>query len=280
MDIRLIAVDLDNTLLRSDGSISDYTVQTIARATARGVRTVVCTGRNEAEALAAMQRIGALDYSVLLTGALVQNRKAGTELLHLHLPDSTVARILPIIESYENLFYVLYAGEGCILTPPRYAYVTQRRGISNEYCVALTDSMTLVEDICGYVANHHITGDKFFMISDDGAVIEDICARIADIPGLFLARPFHTGLEIMPEGADKGIALRLLLKHLSLSPSQMMVFGDSQNDEEMFLPECFKIAVANAFSSLKAKADYVTLSNDEDGVAHAIDKFVLNGQGA
>lgn len=280
MDIRLIAVDLDNTLLRSDGSISDYTVQTIARATARGVRTVVCTGRNEAEALAAMQRIGALDYSILLTGSIVQDRKAGTELLHMHLPTSAVSYTLPILTEYKDLFYVVYVEDKSILTPECYNNVVQERGLSNEYCIALTDSMILTDDVVGYVEDHHILSEKLFMLADDGAVIEDICARIADIPGVFLVRPYHTGLEIVPECTNKGFALQRLLAHLSLSPSQLMVFGDSQNDEDMFLPECFKIAVANAFSSLKAKADYVTLSNDEDGVAHAIDKFVLDGQGA
>ena len=116
---------------------------------------------------------------------------------------------------------------------------------------------------------------KLFFYTKHRTHFLDICHGLPHQASIRLVSPVPNGLDVLPFGVNKGIALRFLLAQLQLLPEQVMVFGDSENDADMFLDGTFNVAVGNAYPLLKERASFVTRSSDEDGVAYAIRKFVL-----
>lgn len=115
-----------------------------------------------------------------------------------------------------------------------------------------------------------------FLYSAEPGRQERLASALPGRGRLRLVSPVPNGLDILPRDVSKGAALRVLLRRLGLREEQVMVFGDSENDAEMFLPGALKVAVGNAYPSLKARADFVSRTNDEHGVACAIDALALS----
>ena len=131
-----------------------------------------------------------------------------------------------------------------------------------------------------------ICGDEFYHVQGDCNKLlsrgehDDLVARKALIeerfPGQFnLLFSMPTFLEIMPSGVDKGKGIRRLGELYGITADEIMALGDSQNDLDMLKAAGFPVAMTNAADEVKAVASYVTASNDDDGVAAAVEKFVL-----
>ena len=125
---------------------------------------------------------------------------------------------------------------------------------------------------------YHVQGDCNKLLSRGGH--DDLVARKALIEKTFPGRfnvlfSAPTFLEIMPQGVDKGEGIRRLGELYGIGTDEIMALGDSQNDLDMLKAAGFPVAMANAAEEVKAAAAYVTASNDDDGVAAAVEKFVL-----
>jgi len=120
--------------------------------------------------------------------------------------------------------------------------------------------------------NMHIDGGEI------AAVRAELAARLGGRATLVQSLPVQ--LETLPPGASKGDGLRRLLADLGIDPRHVLAIGDGENDLEMLQLAGIGVAMANAPASVRAAADYVTASNDEDGVALAVERFVLNSHPA
>ena len=96
------------------------------------------------------------------------------------------------------------------------------------------------------------------------------------IPHLHISLWANTSLEITAEGADKGFGMKTLCGKLGIRDDESMVIGDGENDEPMFTPGRFKVAMGNASEKLKSIADYVTLDSSHEGVAAALNHLILS----
>mgnify|MGYP002612001587 CR=1 FL=1 len=105
----------------------------------------------------------------------------------------------------------------------------------------------------------------------------EVLSELAALPGLDVTSSWSMNLELMPAGVNKGMAVSALAQRLGIGPARVMALGDYDNDVSMFSYAGVSVAMANASERARAAARYSTLSNDEDGVAHAIRRYALSG---
>lgn len=261
----MITIDLDGTLLRSDGSVSDRTVRTLQAARDKGVVVAIATGRMYQTARSYGERLGLGDSPLLLfAGGLIET-----------------------LESKKILFQQVIPREWA----QELADLARRRGWQLQ--TYIDDVLRAARDdewIRDYERITHskacICGDDFYHVQDDCNKLlsrgghDDLVARKALIEKTFPGRfnvlfSAPTFLEIMPQGVDKGEGIRRLGELYGIGTDEIMALGDSQNDLDMLKAAGFPVAMANAAEEVKAAAAYVTASNDDDGVAAAVEKFVL-----
>jgi Cof subfamily protein (haloacid dehalogenase superfamily) len=264
---KLIATDLDGTLVRSDDTVSAYTHQVLDRVRAAGIRVVGATGRGPRLTELTRNDIRDADYLVLAQGGWVvdQSDPAGPVVLRSErLPGHALAKVIADLEeTIGPLTVMVEALEhndaplwGDIDPTWRYPVVVEQR----------------VRADC-------LGGDviKAFVRSVDHDV--DMLLAVAErIVPADVATVTQAGLsfvEICPPGVDKGTGLAVVAQTLGVDPADVLVFGDMPNDLPMFAWAGWsRVAVANAHPSVLAVADEVTLSNDEDGVAVYLDRLM------
>ncbi len=263
--IKMITIDLDGTLLRSDGSVSDHTVETLQTARQKGVIVAIATGRMYQTAKAYGERLALGDSPMLLfAGGLIETLESKKILFQQTISQQDAQALVNLAreQSWQMQTYI-----DDVL-----------RVELDEPWVRDYERITKVKAV--------ICGDEFYRVQGDcnkllsRGVHEELLGRKALIEKTFPGR-FNilfsdlTFLEIMPLGVDKGRGIRRLGELYQIEPKNIMAIGDSQNDLDMLKAAGFSVAMANAAQEVKDAADYVTLSNDEDGVAAVVEKFVL-----
>ena len=264
---KLIATDLDGTLVRSDDTVSAYTHEVLGRVRAAGIRVVGATGRGPRLTSLTRADIRDADYLVLAQGGWVidQSDPAGPLVLRSErLPGPVLAGVLADLEAEAGTLSVMVEALEADDSPLwgdrdptwRYPVVVEERGRAD--CCS-TDVI------------------KAFARSPRHDV-DTLLAVAARIVPPHVATVTQAGLdfvEICPPGVDKGTGLAVVAQTVGVDPADVLVFGDMPNDLPMFAWAGWgRVAVANAHPSIRAVADEVTLTNDEDGVAVYLDRLM------
>lgn len=261
---KLIATDLDGTLVRSDDTVSAYTHEVLDRVRAAGIRIVGATGRGPRLTSLVRQDIRQADFLVLAQGGWVIDQNENQLLRGVRLPGADLAILLRDLEAaMGSLSVMIEALEhddaplwGDYDATWRYPVVLERRPRAD----------------C-------LTGDviKAFARSFEHDV-DDLLAAAQRIFPAHVASVTQAGLnyiEICPPNVDKGTGLAVVAETVGVDPADVLVFGDMPNDLPMFAWAGWgRVAVANAHPAVLAVADEVTLSNDEDGVAVYLDRLL------
>ncbi|MET8150041.1 HAD family hydrolase [Actinoplanes sp. NPDC049668] len=261
---KLIATDLDGTLVRSDDTVSAYTHEVLERVRAAGIRLVAATGRGPRLTRLTREDIRNADFLVLAQGGWVIDQGEGQILRSERLPGPDLAAVLADLEAEIGPLSVMVEALEHDDSPLwgdydptwRYPVVVERRPRAG--CVA---------------------GDviKAFARSFDRHV-DDLLATAQRIVPPHVASVTQAGLnyvEICPPGVDKGTGLAVVAQAVGVDPADVLVFGDMPNDLPMFAWAGWsRVAVRNAHPTVLAVADEVTLSNDEDGVAVYLDRLL------
>ncbi len=264
--IELIATDLDDTLLCRDVSVSEYTKDVFRRAKEKRVRIVVATGRMFCAARPWGRAIGVGDVPMIVyTGSMVARCESG-EILSCETLDLPIAK--EILETARaGGFYVQYYVDDTLYVP--------------YYC----EKTEKYEKSCGVAA--HVLGDDFWKLDTPPLKIliyEDDLGRMEEAERTFLpafseragwakSTPFF--LEFNAKGASKGAALTKLCAEWGIPLDRVMTFGNAQNDVSMLSITPWSFAVENAAEAAKNAAHFMTDSNQHDGVAKAVAKYVL-----
>ena len=252
--IAMIVTDLDDTLLRSDKTISDAAVVVLQRCQSAGIKVAFATARSTQAAAASMARF-APDVFIGYGGALI---KAGNETIHrCEIPADVADRLI----------------QTCLRTPG----ITGVHAINES--IALTngvgvDMMTMshytLTDFAGDYGNSYM---KISVTSDDPAAVERIAAQF---PMCDMLRYSGENLyRFANRHALKWNAVQIAAAHFGMATDAMAAFGDDVNDVEMIARCGIGVAVANAVAQVKAVAAHHCASNDEDGVARWIEEHVL-----
>lgn len=263
--IRLIALDLDGTLLNSALKVSDRNAEAVRRAIAAGAQIVLATSRWYLLAKRTADRLGIEAPLICNNGALVKRTQDGGEMLHLRL-DPEVAREVTSMADEKRWETFTTIGD--------VTYMRMRPGIIPE---KLPAGLRVSERQSEEVARGQPTAVLVF----GNEAVDEIAQRI--IPSydgraaFSLNRPVGLPAYVVlthPE-ADKGRALDLVCRELGVPPSEAMAMGDSESDLTMLRLAGLGIAMRNSPDEVKKAALHIAPTNDEDGVAWAIERFVL-----
>lgn len=269
--IKLIAVDMDGTLLQSNNQIGEETKKVLKKANQAGIKIVPASGRPLPGVVPYMKDLGIIgdeNYAVLYNGGLVQSI-SGNVLISHQFDYAEFKKMLNIQKQNPgiNLHFMR-----------KHDYVTLDRLISIKMAKMSAVSATpfLIKDL-----NEIPTDFKFIKAEFTGA--EDKLDQLGqqftqDFKQKYnVARSDPQIWEINKKNASKGKAIHELAQKLNINDTEVMIFGDQGNDMSMFEVAGFnKIAMGNAIDSIKNKADFVTKSNDEAGIAYAINKLIFD----
>ncbi|MBW1604800.1 sugar-phosphatase [Lactobacillus sp. Sy-1] len=269
MDIKLIAIDIDGTLVDDDKVLREPTKQAIAAARQKGIKIVLCTGRpisGVEKYLEELSISGSDEYAITFNGSTVQDANGKVITNHTITYDDFVDT-----EALARKFDVNYQIE----TPEAiYAFNRDlsRYSIYESSIVRLPIKFRTPEDI-----KPELTITKSMFVSSPEKITHakaNIPTAIQDKLYVVQTEPFF--LEFLNKKISKGNALRELAEKLDLKPENIMAIGDQGNDLSMIKFAGLGVAMGNAIEDNKQAAQFVTKRNVENGVAYAINKFVNN----
>ena len=264
--IRLVALDLDGTLLGPDWRVSAADGEAVVAARDRGVSIVLCTARWYGVAQRTAQRLELRTPLVCHNGAHIQEPDGGPELLHLRIPAGPAREIAAFCD--DGGFETYTTVDGVTYMRSRFEGAIDPERLPRDMRVARTHAEHVTAPATGIIV---------FSAEGVRAVVGAFAQRYGDTVSLSEAwsetdQPY---LSITATGADKGAALRLVCQHLGVPLEEAMAMGDAAPDVPMFAAAGLGVAMGNAPDDVKVQADAVAPTNTEAGVAWAIRRFVL-----
>lgn len=276
-NIKMIGLDLDGTLLTSEKKLTAYTREVLQKAIAQGVVVLVATGRPFSAVPEELRTFPGMRYAVTANGARVLDLQENKVLYENLIPVETAEKVLDILSDYDAVQEVFVDGNGytkadCLEN--RYEYFLDRH--MADYFM---NSRVAVKNVKEKLLELNKPADKTQGVFKFRADMEEVKKRLQDIEEITITGAFDKNIEVSREGTDKGTGLLKLGELLGIKQEEIMACGDAMNDYEMLKKVGFAVVMENGDEELKAFADYVTVTNDEDGVAKAIERFVLKKEG-
>ena len=267
MKYRMVAVDLDDSLLGDDLNISQANQEAIFEAIKEDVLVTIATGRMFQSALPYMEKLR-LDIPVITyQGALIKNAMSGEVLIHRTIPLEYALLILRECKK-TNTYLQVYCDD---------QYYMEEENEKSELYKRLSGLPGIP---VGPLEEFLTREPTKMLIIDEPENIQRLKKRFDRILGgklqITVSKPNY--LEFTHVDATKGAAVAYLAELLSIKREEIIAIGDSYNDIPMIEYAGLGVAMGNAPEEVKKHADYVTLSNEEQGVAHVIDRFILGGR--
>ena len=265
MDIRLVALDLDDTLLSKSLTVSPRTREAISRAMAKGVTVTVATGRMYCSALPYAQQLKLDVPLITYNGGLIRACFSGETIYHQPIDEEIAQGVLALFK--EKGWYIQSYVDDVLYIADRNERAKYYETISGIEAVALGDNF--------YAMAGKPT--KMLVLAKENQM-EEIAYTVQTLYGdqLYLCRSKPTYLELTHPKVNKGQALDFLATSLGITSDQVMAVGDSYNDLDMIKYAGLGVAMANAADEVKAAAQAVTGHHDADGVAEAIETYILS----
>lgn len=273
MTVKLIAVDMDGTALHTDKSISERTITALQEAARQGCVVLPATGRIVKMLPKPITSIPGIRFAITSNGAsVIDFRNRSTVYSDLMTTDET-NRIVPFLC---GTGFLVEAYCGGISYSDKEALQRLLRLNPPELILGLVmQSQTFVENLPEFIASHNLRLEKINMPYIPDEFRRQLFLQLSEKKEYSVCSSCPTNIEVNTATCSKGNALRYLCSKLKISPSQVMAIGDSGNDVSMLEYAGFAVAMGNADPPLRESADYITGTNDEDGVAYAVEKFVL-----
>lgn len=264
--IRLVAIDIDDTLINSKQEITAENMQAISLARSKGIVVMLATGRMHIAAMPFAKQLEMQDHELLISynGAMI-SQIDGTLIDHIALEQNVALEVIRYCEKHNLTLNTYYNDQ---------LYVQKIDENIIDYCKMVQVEATAVGDLAEYLTKGNKPFSKMLIISDE----PDIAVRLPKIQGLLgdlaqVTRSKSNFVEITHPNATKGLALARLAQRMGLKAEQVMAIGDSGNDLSMIAYAGVGVAMGNASQEVQQIADYVTGTHEESGVARALYKF-------
>ena len=265
----IIVLDLDGTLTNRDKVITPKTKKDLMEIQERGKKIVLASGR-PTDGVMPLARELKLEkygsYILSFNGGMITNCRTGEVVFSRLLPVEANAKIIGLAEE-ERVTILTYDGHTLITNDAESPYSKLENKINSM-------EVRQIDDLKSYVT---YPVPKFLMM-DDGDYLAMVEPRVKAAMGknfsIYRSEPFF--LEILPRGIDKAQSLARLLEILGLDKERMIACGDGYNDLTMIKFAGLGVAMENAVLPVRKAADYITMSNNDDGIAHVVEKFMLH----
>lgn len=272
--IKLLALDLDGTLLTTDKRLTPENEAALRRAAEAGIEIVPATGRFFGAMPEAVRSLPYLHYAITVNGAQVRSVRDGCVLFRAELPWQRAVAVMTFLDSLP-VIYDCYSDDWGWMTKSLYDRAADFA--PHRYSLELLQTTrTPVPELKAHLAAVQHDVQKIQMFFRDQDLREKTMRQLAErFPELIVTSSLPRNVELNHIEAQKGVALRKLAAHLHLTMEETMAFGDDLNDVSMLQAAGIGVAMGNAGPEAKAAADVLTAPCDENGVAQAIDRWVF-----
>lgn len=268
MKYEMLVLDLDGTLTNSKKEITEPTKQALLEIQEAGKKVVLASGRpiNGVLPLAReleLARFGS--YILSFNGARITQCSTMENIYNRTIPVDAILPVYEIARSFSDVDIITYDNDSILsgICPNRY---TEKEAVINSMNIRRTKHFA--EDIDFPVNKLLIPGEPSVLEQ----MIPVLKQRFHSLLNIYRSEPFF--LEIMPQNIDKAHSLQKLLNSIGLTADSMICCGDGYNDVSMIEYAGLGVAMENAQDVVKEHADYITLSNDADGILHVINEFM------
>ena len=283
-DIRIIALDLDGTLLDSEKRLSEVNRAALERAAEKGVLIVPTTGRFFGMMPPAVRDLPFVRYAITINGAQVYDRETDTAIVRDEIPLDMALGVMELLDRYDVIYDCYRQNWGWMtaaLQEKAADYAT-----NEHYLKMVREFRKPVSELKAHLKATANDGDvQKIMLFARNTQVSDLSSQVLDAIRLELAARFPeikvtsstwNNIELNIRTAHKGNALKRFAEHLGLGLANCMAFGDGMNDFTMVEAAGLGVAMANAEPEVKRVAKWIAPSNDDDGVAAGLEEWVLN----
>lgn len=266
---KIVAIDIDGTLLNSNEKVTERTKNAIKKAKKKGVTVVLATGRPIEGVLRFLEELGMYtdnDYVLSYNGALVQKTLNKSIIAKMTLKGSDLHYLKGLSDKFKVNIHCFHEEKG-LITSKISKYTELEAKINDIEVNEISFDEVIENDVI----------IKVMMIDDPeilGPVMEKLPKEVFEKYTVVRSTPYF--LEFLNKDSNKGAGLDLLAKHLGIKQEEIIAIGDAGNDIHMIEYAGLGIAMGNAFDEVKKIANYITDTNDNEGVAKAIEKFILD----
>ncbi len=268
MKYKLLVLDIDGTLTNSKKEITPRTLESLLKLQSAGTKLVLASGRPTygivplAKELQ-MDRFGG--FILAFNGGKIIDAQTMEVIYEQVLPHSLVAPLYMAAKE-SNAVILSYKGDKIISEEPEYKHVAYESFLTKMEAIK-------VDSFCESI---DFNPDKCLIVGEPDDIIpliDTLNSSYSEQLSAYRSEPFF--LEVVPKGIDKALSLKRLFEHVGCTEADIAAAGDGFNDLSMIELAGFGVAMANAQEPVKEAAQFITLSNEEDGVAHMVEHFLL-----
>lgn len=272
-NVSCVVLDLDGTTLRSNGTLSERNKQAIVNAMEQGIHVIVASGRSYTALPDEVMNLQGIEYAIASNGANGYEVASGKRLFSHVIAEETVCQMLKELKEMDaviELFIdgVPYADEAYVADPVRF-------GATKRAVPYVQRTRKPVEDIYAFAWENRMRLDSLDVIVSSLELQKQVRAKMEAIGNLYITSSVPSLVEMSNPLGGKAQGMQYFVEKLGLAREEIAAFGNAENDLDMMLYAGYGIAVANTPEEIRAQVPYVTLSNDEDGVAAWLEEYVL-----
>lgn len=272
--IKMVGLDMDGTLLTTEKELTEHTKEVLLEAIDRGVTVLPATGRPLTGIPEEVLKLPGVRYAVASNGARIVDLKEDRVIYEDLVPYETGRRVLEICRRYDTMLEIYYDGVG-------YADEEKLKRI-DEYVPRapmaryIAGTRRAVSDVMAMFEERKAPTDKVQALFRIREEYEKAWQEVEkEVPDIEITGALSNNIEVNAKGVNKGRGLLILGELLGIRREEIMAVGDGSNDIAMLREAGLGVAMENATDEVKAAADVITLSNDREGAAAAIEKYVL-----
>lgn len=283
---KLVAIDIDGTLLNTKGELTEKTKDVLKQASKQGIYIVLTSGRLTEKVKSFSEDIGANQYLIAENGASIVNLQTNKLEYSKYIPKEVVNRVLDVCEE-NNIYYMVYTNKELIVKNLKYMAMFFYK--QNYNPSARINTIIAGRD---YIEASEDYFTKLMICDEDRSIYNSIIAKLNEIPEIEVNPVPHISMkkmqldgeekeisysyaDIAAKGANKWNAIEKLIQKLGILPHEVIAIGDNINDICMIEKAGLGVAMANGSPHVKALAKEIAPSNDRDGVAYIVEKYIL-----
>ncbi len=288
---KLVAIDLDGTMLNQYGVITENTKKVIKETIKKGTDIIIASGRPIDSITTFAKEIGSQNYFIAGNGALIYDIQKQKIIYDKFLPKQKVLEIIKICEE-NSISYNVYTDQTILAKALKYNVLYyQKENLKKEE--KKQTKISIVKNMYEYVKEaKEINFLKMTICDDNQTVFQSIIRKLRKIEGIEVLDVSHISRKTIKQGTeeisiayyyteitvknvDKWEALKFLMEKLAILPQEVMAIGDNVNDKKMIQEAGFGVAMGGSTPVITKLADYITTSNQEEGVAKVLQEKIL-----
>lgn len=273
MSYKLIATDMDGTLLNSQNKITDRNKEAILEALEAGVKVILCTGRIFTSALYYAKSLELDTPIIACNGAYIGEQDKSKIIYEEPISLQTFRKIVEIAEE-EKMYYHFY-DDSTFYARELNDTIMNYMNWNKERDEMDRIDIRIAENPLDAIEKENSKVYKIVFVDENRRKLKNFRKKISTIEGIEVVSSWWSNIEIMNEGVSKGKALNKLCEMLNISMDEVIAIGDNENDIPMLKTAGLGVAMKNGEEEAKEAADYIADTNDESGVGKIIEKFIL-----